>query len=442
MTAACLAAFGVTVPLPRVDDQLIGSDGIRYYVYLPSVLIDGDLDFTDEYRHFYRSHPATASYLIDDRTPTGLPANRFGIGPALLWSPFFIAAHLLAILLQALGYSLEATGYGAWYQMAVLAGSIVYGGLGAWLCFRAARRSTSRNAALAATLLAVLAGNSVYYLTVEPSMSHALSMFASAAFFYAWIISRDRPQWRDRVPPEAGRRSIALGACAGLMALIRPQDGLLLLLPITDEALSAWRAGRGARLWWMAASLSMIATAFLVFTPQLLVWKLLNGGFLHSGYSQEFEILFHWPFSHLLDVLFSAQRGLFTWHPLFLLALAGLVLIIWHSPRRRERRLAALGFSGFVIQWVVISSWHDWSQGDAFGGRMFIVCSPIFVYGLAALLDSATGCWPWRRILIGGAILVLLNLLLLVQYRAQLLGLARPITFMDLAFGRFLLGPS
>ncbi len=424
LTAACLAAFAATVPLPRIDDQLVGSDGLRYYAYLPSLLIDGDLDFTDEYAHLYGDYPKTVAYLTADRTPTGLPANRLGVGPALLWSPFFAAAHLLAVLLQALGCNLATDGYGAFYQAPVVAGSILYGGLGIWLCFRTARRLATPGAALAATLLTVLAGNLIYYLTVEPSMSHPLSMFASSAFFCTWLTARQHP-----------RRTTWLwvGALGGLLALIRPQDGLLLALPIAEQALAAWRAGsRKIRTQRLLAGLSMTAVAILVFIPQLMVWKLLNGGFLSSGYSQEFDVMFHWPFAQLFAVLFSARRGLFTWHPVFLIALIGL---FWVA--RRDRRLAVLGFAGFAIQWLVISSWHQWSQGDAFGGRMFIVCSPIFALGLAASVDAAAQRWPWRRLLACGALLVALNLLLLVHYRVELLFLERPITFVDLALGRF-----
>ena len=434
LTVACLFAFAVTLPLPRVDDQLVGSDGIRYYVYLPSLWIDGDLDFTDEYLHLYRSQPRTAAYLIADRTPTQLPANRFGIGPAILWSPFFLAAHLLALLARAAGVGLVADGYGAFYQAPVLAGSILYGGLGAWLCFRAASRVASSRAALAATLLVVLAGNAIYYLTVEPSMSHPLSMFASATFFYVWLSSRDCPR---------ARRAIALGGLAGLMALIRPQDGLFLVLPIAGAALSAV-AGQGSWRQWRGSSLRMIAAALLVFLPQLAVWHLLNGGLLRSGYGEEFGTLFHWPWPNMLAVLFSAQRGLFTWHPVFLLAVAGSWLLARHGARdraasRRRRAIAVLGLAGIAIQWLVISSWRQWTQGDAFGGRMFIVCTPIFVIGLAYLLDLAARRWPWTRIVAGGGLLVALNLLLLVHYRVELIFLARPITFMDLAFGRFAL---
>ena len=437
LTAACLVIFGATLPLPRVDDQLVGSDGVKYYVYLPSVLIDGDLDFTDEYQHFYRTHPETADYLVADLTPTGIPANRFGIGPAILWSPFFLAAHLLAMLFAALGFEVATDGYGAIYQVSVLAGSIVYGGLGAWLCFRVALRIASREAALAATLLIILAGNLVYYLTVEPSMSHPLSMFASAAFFHVCLTSRAQA-------PKVDQHAVALGSLVGLMALIRPQDGLFLLLPIVDQALTASHRGRGAWVSWLASSASMATTAFVVFLPQLMVWQWLNGGLLRSGYHQEFDVLFHSPFSSLLPVLVSAQRGLFTWHPIFLLAVAGLWLLLrrhapWQgvamSPRRRT--FAMLGLTGLLIQWLVISSWHEWTQGDAFGGRMFIVCSPILVIGLAALLDAAARRWPWRRIAAGGILLVMLNFLLLIHYRTELIYLARPLTFMDLTLGRF-----
>ncbi len=424
LTGACLAAFAVTIPLPRVDGQLIGSDGLRYYLYLPSVLIDGDLDFADEYTYYYRHQPAAAEHLAADRTPTGLPANRLGIGPALLWSPFFLAAHLLAHLLQALGLGVATDGYGYFYQAPVLAGSILYGGLGAWFCLRAARRAAGEKAATFATLLTVLAGNPLYYLTVEPSMPHALSMFASGAFFLLWLTSRERP---------GGPAWTGLGGLAGLMALIRPQDGLFLALPIADGALSAWRGREaGRRVGWLRGCLAAAGTAVLTFVPQLVVWKVLNGGFLRSGYARERDVLFHWSPSGFFDVLFSAQRGLFVWHPVFLLAIVGLARVA-----RRERRLAGLCFLGLAIQWVVIAGWHDRAQGDAFGSRMFIVCTPIFVFGAAALADRAARRWPWRALVAAGVALVLLNVLLVVQYRLELLALERPPTYLDLTLGRF-----
>ena len=177
----------------------------------------------------------------------------------------------------------------------------------------------------------------------------------------------------------------------------------------------------------------MAGTSIATFAPQLAVWKVLNGGFFNSGYGHDLGALFHWSSPHLFAVLFSAQRGLFIWHPVFLLGLLGLILVF-----KQRRSLALLALLGFAIQWYLVSSWHNWVQGDAFGGRMFIVCSPIFVIGLAPLVERLARRWPWRVILAGGLVLVLLNLLLVVQYRLELFPLDRPLTFTDLTIGRLI----
>ena len=49
LSAACLVVFLATIPLPRIDGQLIGGDGAGYYAYLPSVILDRDLDFANQY---------------------------------------------------------------------------------------------------------------------------------------------------------------------------------------------------------------------------------------------------------------------------------------------------------------------------------------------------------------------------------------------------------
>ena len=57
-------------------------DDAGYYAYLRSGFIDGDFDFFDEKRYWY----------FDAVTETGYVANYWPMGPALFWSPFFLAA--------------------------------------------------------------------------------------------------------------------------------------------------------------------------------------------------------------------------------------------------------------------------------------------------------------------------------------------------------------
>ena len=146
----CLFVFLLTITLPRIDNQLIGSDGIQYYVYLSSLLLDGDLDFTDEYTYFFAYEPGKAEGIINNPISQDLPPNQQPIGPAILWAPFFLLAHLLANLFNLLGANIPTNGYGYFYQAFVLSGSILYGGAGLVLTYRFVRELAAEEAALIA----------------------------------------------------------------------------------------------------------------------------------------------------------------------------------------------------------------------------------------------------------------------------------------------------
>lgn len=104
----CVLAFLATIPLPRIDNQLVGSDGTFYYAYLPTIWLDGDLDFTNQYRYLI----GPGREAIAGFTPRGLPVNAYPVGPALLWSPFFLAAHLAVLASRALARPSPPTGWG------------------------------------------------------------------------------------------------------------------------------------------------------------------------------------------------------------------------------------------------------------------------------------------------------------------------------------------
>jgi hypothetical protein len=428
LTACCLLAFLATIPLPRIDNQLVGSDGIVYYVYLPSLLIDGDLDFGDEYAHFFAYQARSAEQAPNNAAPERSSGNPLPIGPAILWTPFFLLAHLLAHLFNLLGAGIPTNGYGYLYQALVLSGSILYGGAGLLLTYRFASRLVTAQAALVGTVLVALAGNLVYYMTAEPSMAHSLSAFASGLFFYVWMRRRDKP---------GVGTAVLYGAVGGLMALVRPQDGLFLALPFLARAPDVWRSLRGrgttGEWWrWLRDGLLAALAAFITFSPQMVVWGQVYGNSSRSPYTYgEHRALFHWLSPRLGAVLFSAWRGLLTWHPVFLLALVGLLIAF-----RKHRNFAGPALLGFAMQWYLVSSWYGWTQGDAFGGRMFIVCTPIFTLGLALLIDRAAARWSWSAVTVMGGLLLIWNFLLFVEYRFDLVTAERPPTWYDLTVGR------
>jgi len=407
----CLAVFLAMLPVPRADGMLIGSDGIGYYMYVRSLVIDGDLDFANEYARLWPEVDVATR-----RTPTGRVGNQYALGSGLLWSPFFLTAHAVILGLRRVGVAVEADGYGALYQAAVCLGSLVYGALGMGLVHATAVRFRPRTA-LAASVLIWFGTNLVYYLVVEPSMSHACSLFATAWLVYAWV--RARPGFRVR-------DCLLIGLTGGLAGVVRQPDATLLALPLLDIALR-----RGAARIQLTRVTAVCAGFLVGFAPQMATWWVLNGGPLRSGYLLDPGQGFSWLTPRLTEVLFSTEHGLFLWHPVLLFALAGFAF--WG---RSDRRVATLAVAGILLQAYLIASWSSWSQGDAFGGRMFIGALPLFALGLAALLDWALDTRVARVAWALGVGLIAWNALFVVQYRLGFISMSGPYTLGQLTLGK------
>ena len=78
--------------LPLVTTKIRGADEIEYFAYLHSAVFDHDLEFGNEYEHFYAQDPAGLAgfkaTFLDLREPvTGRHINFAPLGTALLWAP-------------------------------------------------------------------------------------------------------------------------------------------------------------------------------------------------------------------------------------------------------------------------------------------------------------------------------------------------------------------
>jgi hypothetical protein len=64
----------------------------------------------------------------------------------------------------------------------------------------------------------------------------------------------------------------------------------------------------------------------------------------------------------------------------------------------------------------IIASWRNWPYGGSFGHRAFVESIPIFAFGYASLLESASNPARKRAVLITSTVLVLLSTRLMVEY--------------------------
>jgi hypothetical protein len=99
--------------------KLGAADEIEYFGCLRSAVFGGDIDFSNEYRHFYDLNPVglgakfRGTFLDLPDPITGFPQNLGPLGSALLCSPIYRATRALVLGLRALGLGVVADGYSA-----------------------------------------------------------------------------------------------------------------------------------------------------------------------------------------------------------------------------------------------------------------------------------------------------------------------------------------
>jgi hypothetical protein len=406
-----LLAVLFLLTLPLVTVRVRGADEIEYFSYLRSLAFDRDLDFTNEYTRFVERDPqGLAGFrgtFLDRREPaTGRPINFASVGPALLWSPFYLLAHVAVL---AAGGGVAADGLSWPYTAAAAYGSAVYGFLGLLLAHDALTRhgGFSAQAATASVAALWLATPVLYYLTLAPAFSHACSLFAVSLLLWLWLRAR-RPEGEVRAP--LGRWAL-VGLAGGLCGLVREQDALFLIVPAAGLLWDGLRRRdvRGLVL----RGLLMGAAAALVFVPQLFAYRAINGRF---GPSRLVTQKMNFLSPHLLQVLFDPGHGLFVWAPLLLVAAVGLGLLV---ARRLE--VAACLAAGLALQFWINGAVESWSQAGAFGSRRFVSATPVFAWGLAAVLALVLPRLRTGAVAAVLAVFVWWNVSLMIQFGLKLM---------------------
>lgn len=406
LLALCLAVAALGVAWPAWDmfsparrPMLQGWDDSFYYFWLPSVVIDRDLDFSNQLNLAGTVQAsAVAEAFAQAPTPTGLLQNKYPPGWALGSLPFFLAAHL--------GAPAGANGFEPRYLLAVWLGQLLYAAAGLGCAVAIVARYFPPRAAAVAVFATWLASPLVYYQSARLSMSHS-QVFALATFA-AWLALK-------LLDGDTRLRTWALlGSAAALLVVTRNVAVAYLALP-------AFAVVRRLRTLRPAAALALGALGPLA--VQCAAWKILYGTWLAYSYGGE---RFDFASLHLAAVLFSPRHGWFYWHPLLAPALG--VFAVWAWPRP-EGRAWLVSLAAILL---LNAAWPTWWLGSSFGHRGFEAATLFAMLGLAAALDAA-GRSPLARralaVLVGAAIAW--NLLLLALFLTQRISREDAVTWAD-----------
>ena len=420
--------------------RVYGFDPVGYFSWLRSVVVDGNLDTTDEYLRYGNEE-------IVGPTITGYNHNPYAVGAPLLWSPFYLTAHAVESARSALTRSPPPDGYGEVYVWAVSLGSALLGFAAVLVLHTLARRLYGEPTATVAALIAWLASPLVFYTYSHPTMAHAADAFANALVFAAWFaVTRDaRPrhgQGQAQPLPQARgarlRNWLLMGASIGLATLVRTQNLLLGLVPGAWLLAQVLARGRG-QAPPLHSVVAFGAGALIAFAPQMIVWRVVYGSWIELNPYAYTQGAGHFTGTfQILPVLFSTDRGLFVWSPVLLFAIAGLAPLY-----RQHRRLAVFLIVHFVTQVLLVSAWSVYNGALAFGARLLLQNTPAYVIGLAAFADwLRRRGWSARRAAAFGAGFVAWNFLLIAQYSVGTVPRAGAFPIGDLIAGQFAVLPT
>ena len=425
--------FFITLPL---SNPWVRGDGVGYYAFGRAILIGHNLDFTKDWlaaNDSFRMGRIDSGGNIrpSQYTVTGHLDNHFTLGPAFLWAPFLVAAHLAVKISHLFGSHISADGVSSPYRIAMALSTALYGFLAIWISFRLAKKYCEEKWAFLGALGIWFASSLPVYMYFNPSWAHAHSAFAVALFLWYWDRTRAERTWIQW---------LILGAIAGLMINVYYVNAVLLIVPLLESLSEFWKRQKAHQLAsarrLFIYDVIFSVTIFVALVPIFITKKIIYGSYFDLGYSENW----FWSSPALLKVCFAADHGLFSWTPILILSVVGLFLL-----RRYARDLSFTFTAGFLIYLYTIGCYQNWDGLSSFGNRFFVSLTPMFVLGLASffnwIADSGNER-PATAFAYGAtALLIVWNLGLIFQWGTHLIPVRGPISWRDAAYNQVAVVP-
>ena len=453
-----ILVFIFIITVPFLLTPWIYTEGAADYSWVRSFILDGDLDCSNEFAHFGKEFQLRYGWagvgndLYPLKTVTGVQANKYSIGSALLWSPFFIVGHVFTTLFT----NLPADGYSKLYVYWVSFASCLYAFLGILLSYLIAKRFAPAKIVLFVTIGIWFASSIPVYMYLNPSMPHNTSMFTVSLFLFYWIKTlntRNSKQW------------LILGLLSGLMMLVRMENLMFTICPLLESIYIYYKNIKTKNKTKIKTLLfqNIIFVIFLIigFFPQMVVWKIVFGKFLVQPYDVHVGLLEAATYSdhllkngiesgsnkptlyaflkffthpHLGKTFWGSSYGIFTWTPIILFSCLGLFWL-----QKMDKKTGII----IIIAFLAIAYTTSCSDkgGASFGDRYLIKCTSIYIIGLSALIFRFNKRLKDTVLIAILCLFVLWNGLFIVQYSTGLVPRMGPISWSQMIQNQFTKAP-
>ena len=359
-----LTAFVVQIREKKWDTDfgVVQGDVKGYYAYLPLLFIYDDIKI----EHYGQYAHKNNNRIWCAAAPNGTNRIKYTMGMAILYTPFFFIAHVVASVTDY-----PSDGYSLPYQL-MLAMSALFFLVAGIFVLRKMLKIYFNDLVVAITLLVIFLGTNLFiYFTEKMCVSHGYSFVLIALFLYASImwLNNQKLKW-----------TIVVGISGGLMILIRPVDIIFFLFPLLFN-IGSWHLFLHRLKLFRKHYLHTLVVAllsFLVFLPQLIYWKYITGHFVYDSYTNEY---FYFLNPKIFRAVFSYRNGWLVYTPVLLFSFVG----IFQLRRRLPQFFTPIVVIVPIYIYVIASWWCWWYAG--FGNRAFINLYPLLAVAVAVFIQ-------------------------------------------------------
>jgi hypothetical protein len=375
----------------------IAYDVKYYYSYLPALFIHHDIHL-----NYYKNDSATFKSQIEPlKAPNGNFLIKMTCGVAIYCSPFFFIAHAYSLLWGT------PDGYSAPYKFWLIFGGAFYCCCGLFFLRKILLRYFSENITALTILSICLGSNLFYYAYFEGLISHVYIFFSFVMILWFTLQWHLKPTWYH---------SLALGFFCGMCLLVRPSDGVIILIPIFYNVYSKETLLKKLELIRNNFSqIVLVAIAFLIPNSlQLWYWKKITDHWIFYSYlGEKFDFLH----PNIIEGLFSYQKGWLIYTPIMLFAIGGL-FFCYH--RIKEFFFPIVFF--LICNLYVVFSWWCWWYGGSYGSRSLVESYALLAFPMAMMFEvlSKQKILKWIMLVTVGCFLTL-NQIQTFQYRHNIL---------------------
>jgi hypothetical protein len=370
-------------------EATIGWDVAGYYNYLPALFIYKDLkQLSYESKIMEQYEPNPGGLQAYEHPESGNKVIKYSAGMAVMYSPAFFVADFWAKNSK----QYPADGYSLPYQFLLSIWSLCFAFLGLFVLRKLLIRYFSDAATALALLSIALASNYLAYAAISNAMSHNYLFSLYALMLWNSMHFQQKPSYF---------RAVTIGLLAGLIALIRPTDIVIILVPLLWGLDISKKSAWIKHLNYLKTELPKIGLAIffciLIGSIQLLYWKYVTNHWIYYSYNEGFR----WLKPFLKEAWFSYKAGWLIYSPIFLIVFIG-----FFSLWKTKAELWAASFAFFLIYSYLVVSWENWWYGGGLGLRAMVQSYAILAIPIASFWSMVLK-QKWTAIL--ATIFLLLN---------------------------------